>query len=137
MTISNKQILLKRELLIRLIKIIDIAFITFLYGIAGMIFAIILDKYVFKYISFQKKDDKDKKKWILFFEILICLTINGILAYLLRNTLQMVPFPFNGIYGFSHLRVNEVKSGAIIVTILMYFSKTLRSKISILQSEIP
>jgi hypothetical protein len=144
MTVSNKKIKLylieekitiKKEIITRLIKIIDIAFITFLYGIAGMFFAIVLDKYIFKYISFQKKDDIDKNKWILFFEILVCLTINGIVAYLLRNTLQMIPFPFNGIYEFSHLRVNEVKSGSIIVTILMYFSKILREKISILRNK--
>jgi hypothetical protein len=145
MTLSNKKIksllpevenALIKEIIIRIIKISDIFFITFLYGIFGMMAALTLDKYVFKYISFQEKENKYKTFLVLFSEILLSLTIIGIVAYFLRNILQMVPFPLDGIYGFSHLRVNEVRSGAIIGTILMYFSKTLRAKIAEMQNKL-
>ena len=127
---------LKEEVVIRTIKIIDIAFITFLYGISALIVAAIVDKYIYKKISLQNIDDKDKSVKILLFELLICLAINGIIAYFLRNILQMVPFPLDGIYGFSHMRVTEVKSGAIITFILLFFSKSLRARMTILQGKL-
>jgi hypothetical protein len=127
---------LKEEVIIRTIKIIDIAFITFLYGISALIVAAIVDKYIYKKISLQNIDDKDKSVKILLFELLICLAINGIIAYFLRNILQMVPFPLDGIYGFSHMRVTEVKSGAIITFILLFFSKSLRARMTILQGKL-
>ncbi len=128
---------LNEEIVIRGIKIIDIAFITFLYGIVALIFAGLLDKYIYKYISLQPGvEDKDKTKTILVIETLICLAITGIVAYILRNLLQLVPFPLDGIYGFSHQRVPELKSGNIISVILIFFAYTFRNKMMILQSKI-
>ena len=57
-------------------------------------------------------------------------------AYLLRNLLQLVPFPLEGVYGFPHMKVPEVKSGNIISVILVFFAFTFRNKMVILQSKI-
>ncbi len=128
---------LKEEVVIRGIKLIDIAFVTFLYGISALIVAGLLDKYVFTKITLQPGvEDKDKNKYVLVLETLICLAITGIVAYLLRNLLQLVPFPLEGVYGFSHMRVPEVKSGNIISVILIFFAYTFRNKMVILQSKI-
>ena len=127
----------KEEVIIRGIKILDIGFITFLYGISALIVAGLLDRYVFKYITLQPDlEDKDKSKYILILETLICLAITGIVAYLLRNLLQLVPFPLEGVYGFSHMKVPEVKSGNIISVILVFFAFTFRNKMVVLQSKI-
>ena len=127
----------KEEVIIRGIKLIDIGFITFLYGISALIVAGLLDRYVFKYITLQPGlEDKDKDKYVLVLETLICLAITGMVAYLLRNLLQLVPFPLEGVYGFSHMKVPEVKSGNIISVILVFFAFTFRNKMVILQSKI-
>ncbi len=128
---------LKEEVIIRGIKILDIAFITFLYGIVALIFAGLLDEYVYKHISFQPGvEDKDKTKLVLVLETLVCLAITGVVAYMLRNILQLVPFPLNGVYGFDHQRVPELRSGNIISVILIFFAYTFRNKMIILQSKI-
>ena len=127
----------EKEVVIRSIKILDIAYITFIYGLIALFTATLLDKYIYKYISFQKVDKEEKKNfYILLFEIFICLTINAIVFYFLRNLLQFIPFPLEGVYGFTHMRVNEVKSGAIISVVLIWFSKVLRSKMVALQSKL-
>jgi hypothetical protein len=48
----------------------------------------------------------------------------------------MVPFPLDGIYGFSHMKVTEVKSGDIITLVLLFFSKSLRNRMTILQTKL-
>ena len=132
--ISSK---IEKEIVIRSIKIFDIAYITFIYGLIALFAATLLDKYIYKYISFQKVDkEEDKNFYILLFEIFICLTINLIAFYFLRNLLQLIPFPFEGVYGFRHMRVNEVKSGSVILVILVWFSKILRGKMVALQSKL-
>jgi hypothetical protein len=127
----------EKEIVIRSIKILDITYITFVYGLITLFIVTLLDKYVYKYISFQKVNkEKDKNFYLLLLEILICLTINSIIFYFLRNLLEFIPFPLQGVYGFNHFRVKEVESGMIISFILIWFSKILREKLIALQSKI-
>ena len=127
----------KKEIIIRSIKILDIAYVTFIYGFIALLTASLLDKYIYKYVSFQKvAKEEDKNFYVLLLEIFICLTFNGIAFYLLRNLLQFIPFPLDGVYGFTHMRVNEVKSGAIISVVLIWFSKVLIAKMVALQSKL-
>ena len=127
----------EKEIVIRSIKILDITYITFVFGLISLFIVSLLDKYVYKYISFQKVDkEEDKNFYLLLLEILICLTINSIVFYFLRNLLQFIPFPLEGVYGFNHMRVKEVESATIISFILIWFSKVLREKLIALQSKI-
>jgi len=127
----------EKEVVIRSIKILDIAYVTFIYGLIALFTATLLDKYIYKYVSFQNvAKEEDKNFYILLVEIFICLTFNAIAYYLLRNLLQFVPFPLEGVYGFSHMKVNEAKYGAIISVIFIWFSKHLRAKMIALQSKL-
>lgn len=126
----------KKEVIIRSIKILDIAYITFIYGFFSLIMITFLDKYIFYYISLENVKEEDKNKYIIFIEILLCLTIYGIVSYILKNILQLIPFPLEGVYGFQHLKVMEVKSGAMISMFLLWFSKVIRNKITIFHSKI-
>jgi hypothetical protein len=122
---------LKKEIIIRSIKILDIAYITFIYGFFSLIMITFLDKYIFPHISLENVKEEDKNKYTIFIELLLCLTIYGIVAYMLKNILQLIPFPLEGVYGFQHLKVMEVKSGAMISMFLLWFSKVIRNKITI------
>jgi hypothetical protein len=136
---SNTQIVtkntFKKEVIIRSIKILDIAYITFIYGFFSLIIITFLDKYIFPYISLENVKEEEKSKYTIFIELLLCLTIYGIVAYILKNTLQLIPFPLEGVYGFQHLKVTEVKSGAMISMFLLWFSKAIRNKITIFHSK--
>ena len=137
---SNTQIAIKKtfkkEVIIRSIKILDIAYITFIYGFFSLIIITFLDKYIFSYISLENVKEEEKSKYTIFIELLLCLTLYGIVAYILKNILQLIPFPLEGVYGFQHLKVMEVKSGAMISMFLLWFSKVIRNKITIFHSKI-
>ena len=132
---SKKQTF-QEDLIIRGIKIIDIAYITCLYVIPTLYVAKILDFYVYPYLTpYKNIPEKDKTHIQLIAELLIYLSINGILAYILRNILQAIPFPFEGVYGFQHLRVKEVSSGQLIALVLIWFSNTIRDKMLLLHNK--
>jgi hypothetical protein len=126
----------KKEIIIRSIKIIDMTYATFLYAVVSLVVVIVLDKNVYKNITFDKtKKDEEKSIYLLFAEVLFLISLNSIIAYILRNLLQMIPFPLNNVCGFDHMRVMEVRSGGVIATILLWFCKTIRMKIMALQSK--
>jgi hypothetical protein len=130
---ANKQTV-RENVVVRSIKIVDIGYTTVIFGIPSLFVASFLNKYV--YSNIQVGDiEKDEYKTTLSIltETLLCLIINGIVAYLLRNLLQLVPFPLNGIYGFRHMNLMEVRNGTIISIFLLYMSPVLLNKFKVLQ----
>jgi hypothetical protein len=131
--VQHKQTL-REDFIIRSIKILDFAFIIPIYTLGAVFGAIFLDKYVYKYMLITNKYNiQDETDVQLFTNIVILLLINTITAYILRNLLQKIPFPFENVYGFKHMKVSEVKSGSIITMILLIFSNEIRVYIQELQ----
>lgn len=128
---------LKEDLIVRSIKILDIGYINFLYAIPALFVAVILDKHVYKHINIGKEIKKDEDKTVtpLLIETILCLGISGIIAYILRNLLQLIPFPLENVYGFQHMRVSEVKGGGVISMFLLWFSPTLLDKVDKLKKK--
>ena len=136
MTVKQKQTL-KEDLLIRGIKLLDIGYITTIYVLGGVYAASILDNYVYPRINFNKNipDEKKKTEQILI-ELIICLIINAIIVYILKNILQKIPFPLDKKFGFDHMKVKEFQTGQILNFVLILFSKSIKTKIYLLQSRI-
>jgi hypothetical protein len=125
---------LKEDVVVRGIKLFDIGYTNVMFGIPALFMATFLDKHVYSKINIgHAKTDQDKNTLTLLVETMLCLTISGITAYIMRNLLQKIPFPFENVYGFQHMRVMEVRSGAVIAMILLWFSPALLSKIKYLQ----
>ena len=53
----------------------------------------------------------------------------GIVAYIFRNIIQIIPFPLDGIYSFKHLSVSEVKSGGLLTTFIVLFSVGFQNRL--------
>jgi prolipoprotein diacylglyceryltransferase len=125
---------LKEDIAVRSIKMLDIGYTTVLFGIPSLFMAAFLNKHVYAKIQIGDiSKDEDKTTWSILFETLLCLTINGIVAYILRNLLQLIPFPLEGIYGFKHMNVMEVRSGMIVTMFLLWMSPVLLNKFKVLQ----
>jgi len=116
----------QHELVIRSFKILDIGYISAIYFIIGILFARFFDK---MYGVFNKKKE-DKKSFIRkTFEIIGIMWLSAIVVYAVRNIIELVPFPLDGLYGYEHNRVKELKNAAVFTFIFLYFQKYFKDKI--------
>jgi hypothetical protein len=109
------------------VKLVDIGLVTMYYFVFGIIAAKLFDKF---YGKFDKEDYEKKSTILVFFEIILHLFFIGVSAYVLRNAVQLIPYPFEGVAGFKHLRLKELDGGYVLSVILVLFQKNLMGKIS-------
>jgi len=121
----------KNELLFRIIKIIDIAYIAVLYFTAAYILGYHIDQI---FIKLYGIDYKNKSNLILSLEVLSQIICIAIVTYIGRNLVELIPFPLDGINGFVHTRVKELKSGAFMTVFLIMFQYSMQNKILFIKS---
>jgi hypothetical protein len=130
--------------IITIIKIIAIIYICIIDIILGLIVSILLDKYLFeKIFKDNKSEDNYDKQNIFnkyyFYKIIKLGFIIGILvafSYILRNIIQLIPFPLDNYYGFNYDKLLEYKSNTLLTTIIMLYSKTLQNNIKQIKKDL-
>lgn len=121
---------LKEEVIIRLIKLFDIGYAGAFYFIVAMLVI-----QIFNYLGgeFHLEDEEQKPTGKLFFEVIVKIWLIAILAYIVRNLFELVPFPLEGVYGYQHLRVKEVTNSAIFFAFVVLFDARLQARVGILK----
>lgn len=122
-------LLIQKNIIIKSIKLIDIGYIIVLDFLAGYYSAIFLDHFFFKLFG---NHNLNKNKFRVLCEILIQVMITGIIAYILRNLIEYVPFPLNGVSGYNHMRVKELRDGPILLFFIFLFQYKLQEKVEYL-----
>ena len=122
---------------ITLIKIIAIAFVTVIYSVGGMVITIGTDKYLINNFYDKTNEELEKKSTYRHFgETTAIIALFGVLAYIGRNVLKLIPFPLDGVYGFRYMDVKEVTSGSLILWMLINYSVVLTNKIKIIKKRL-
>lgn len=119
------------------IKMIAIVYITVIYAVGGLFITIFSDKYLIK--KFYDKTEGAEETISTnrhLIETVTILSILGVLTYIGRNILQMIPFPLDGVSGFKYMRVSEVFSGGILGWTIFVFSSALSNKIKVIHNRI-
>lgn len=109
------------------VKLTDIGLTTMYFFIIGIVFAKLFDML---YGHFKVEDYKKISKIRLFFEILLHLFLIGVVAYILRNIVGLIPFPLDGVAGFRHNRLKELSGGTVLAMVLLFFQNNLRDKLT-------
>lgn len=120
-----------RNMVIRLIKIIDIAFITAIYFIVGFFIGWLIDDLfdiVFGGVG-------TKHVLIVLGECILTVCTIAVISYLGRNVIQGIPFPLDGYMGFQHMRVKEVSGGGMLLMFIVVFSSNLRAKLTYVRNK--
>jgi hypothetical protein len=116
---------LSRDVLLRVVKLVDIGYVTVIYATFGFVCALIYDKTLGK---FNVQRAKKTHTVILVFELFLHLWTIGVLAYLVQNIAELVPYPLDGVAGFHHSRVKELTNAPVFILVLMIFQENLRDK---------
>lgn len=117
------------DLTIKSIKLVDITFLTIIYTTITILFSVYLDKLI-SYIDTTPNEHKSKARILI--EIYINLTILAIASYIIRNVVELIPFPLDGMYSFEHRRVKELGGGIVTGFAIFLYQKNLRAKIDYL-----
>ena len=124
---------LSDELQTRGIKIIDIAYVAAIYLTLGSVLSITIDRQLGKF----DKEEADKKSTAqLYGEVLLHFASIGILMYIVRNVVEWIPFPLNGVFGYDHIRLNELRNAGLFGVIFFLFQNNLREKLVYLSKRV-
>ena len=123
---SNKSQSLSNDILMRSIKIVDIGYISVLYIVMSLACAMTVDKVMGE---FDENIEAKKSVWRLTLEFIITIWLYGFLIYVVRNLIELVPFPLDGYHGFSHKNVKELTSAMVFTFTFVLFSKHLKAKL--------
>ena len=143
---NSKPLNFKFELSIRSIKMLDIAVMFAISSIIGYTFGQLISKvYVFdihnkKHTSAYKNTTFGKTKLII--HILLVIMLTGIIAYIARQIIQLIPWPFDGYMGinppsnfkgYNHKLNIESKNPFPLMFFIMYYNHSLKNRIAYLQ----
>ncbi len=108
-------------------------YVTMIYFVLGIFLAKICDKCLGNF-DIEKEEKKPLYKSII--EFLLYIWFIGVVIYIVRNIIPLIPFPLDGMYGFKHLKVKEVTSGSVFAISFIYFQTHYESKIKYISSKL-
>jgi len=117
----------------RLVKMADISIITVIYFVVGFLAARGIDM-----ISnpFNEKKEEEVTIWETCVNLVYYLIITAISIYILRNIIQLIPSPFEGLYKFQHIRVKELQSAQMLTFSILYYQNNLQDKLKYLYNKL-
>jgi uncharacterized membrane protein len=119
--------MLLKEIKLRSVKIIDIGYITVIYFITAVLLAKLFTKL---YGKFDEKKEEKKPFLLRTLELAGMMWIIGIVTYIVKNVVELIPFPLDGLYGFNHMLMKELKMGAVFTFVFLFFEDHFKSKLT-------
>lgn len=117
------------EAVIRSVKMLDLGYIGTGHFLVGFTLSRVLDNLGG---AFDAEAEKEKSTTLVIVEVILLLWMNAIILYVFKNLLELVPSPFNGLGGFEHGRVKELKSAPLLAFALLYYQSGLQDKLKAL-----
>lgn len=103
---------------IRLLGVFWVGALSFLFA---FLVSTILDKITPEF-------DKNKPKWKTFLEVTIQFGVVAVIVFLSRGFIKKIPFPLEGVAGYVHSQLGELRSLPLMVFIFMFFQKKTQDK---------
>lgn len=127
--VNYNNTLFEQDFLTTFTILIAIIYVSILYIIFGLFITYNLDKYIFHTSNKEFSVDyvNSTPLHILILNIIFTFCTISVIAYVTRNIVQIIPFPFN-FANIDYKGVREVYTGAILAIILIAFSQTLNTQ---------
>jgi len=120
---------MSKEITIRSIKMVDISLLGVYYLFGGIILSLIIDKL---FPVYDEEVYRNKSSHEIFLEVCLNISLIMIIVYILRNIVEKIPFPLDGVAGYGHKRVSEIKGGVLIAFAVITFQPNFKNKVTLL-----
>ncbi len=108
-----------------LIKTLDIIFVTTIYFVLSFFISGKVQQHVGQ---FDPEKEKHKSKYRSLSEVLFYIILLTLIVFIVRNIVQSIPSPLDGLYGFKHSELKELTSATIFVYVLFFYQDYLKQK---------
>jgi hypothetical protein len=120
-------------------KILDIGLVTVYYFLAASLTSLLLDSALGPFKAPHLKSDKTADLYEiaqLCFEVILQFFFIGVLIYAMRNVVEHIPFPLEGVGGFQHSRLKEIDEAFVFIVVFMFYQKHLENKLYFLRDQL-
>lgn len=128
---------LGENLTLRSIKILDIGFIFIIYFVIGFALVILTDKIMGE---FDPVANNMTSSTVIALELILQFWIYGVLVYLLRNIVELIPFPLDGYKvgesSFEHKKVKELGSAWVFGYVYLAYSNNMKNRLTFLYNRV-
>uniref|UniRef100_A0A6C0L915 Uncharacterized protein n=1 Tax=viral metagenome TaxID=1070528 RepID=A0A6C0L915_9ZZZZ len=118
------------NILFRITKIIDIAFVAVLFFSIAYCFGYYLNVF---FTNFYGLDFIKKTNAVLLLEVLSQIVCIAVVIYIGRNIVELIPSPLDGINGLVHKQLKELKSGAFFTIFIIMFQYSMQDKLALIK----
>lgn len=110
-------------------KMLGISYVTVLYFFLGLGIAKAFDKLYGEFDKSRYENDGAKESLVwLAADILFHIVLLAMVFYLMRNVVERIPFPLEGLGGYQHHRLKELEGGPILEFVGLFFQRNLKKK---------
>ena len=120
---------IQRELVVRGIKLIDLGYIGAAHFLVGFFVSRGIDTLCG---PFNADAERKKSTVRVMLEVIGLMWFNAVVLYIIKNTMEHIPSPLDGLGGFEHARVKELKSAPLLAFALLYYQSHLQEKLKAL-----
>jgi hypothetical protein len=115
------------------LKLLDMLVLSVYYFVIGFFIASAIDWFFGKFDS--ENEEKKSTLW-LFIEAIFYTFCLVFVYYIVRNVVERIPFPFDGLYGFRHELVKERSGDVVFVFVLFFYQQYYVNKLKYLHTRL-
>jgi len=113
------------------VKLIDIGITYTYFFVLGLIMAKVFDYIYIDILQENKTNWKTYPISIFTLNLIFHFFLIGVAVYFIRNFVQLIPYPLEGVAGYQHNRLKELGGGAILTFMIFLFQENLSDKVQI------
>jgi hypothetical protein len=103
-------------------KLCDIGLVTVYYFFAAICLSWVFNRGMG---PFDESEYEQRSTFSIILEVLLQFFILGILTYGLRNLVERIPFPLEGLGGYQHIRLKEIDDAVVFTVVFLFYQDHL------------
>lgn len=119
----------------RSVKLLDIAYVFIIQFILAFVLSTVLDK---AYGKLDEEAQRNKSTLRLSVEALAQIFIFGVISYVMRNLMELIPSPLHNVAGYQHdpARLKEMGGASIFPLIFLFFQTNMMDRLSLIRKRV-